>query len=40
MYLHLGPYSRRVIAAIDKRIEADVVTPLARAAMADTGATA
>ena len=25
MYLHLGPFSRRVIAAIDRRIEADVV---------------
>ena len=40
MYLHLGPYSRQVIAAIDRRIEADVVAPLARAAMADVGATA
>jgi hypothetical protein len=40
MYLHLGPYSRQVIAAIDRRIEADVVAPLARAAMADAGATA
>ncbi len=27
MYLHLGPFSRRVIAAIDRRIEGDVVAP-------------
>src|SRR5215475_13798623 len=27
MYLHLGPFSRQVIAAIDRRIEADVVAP-------------
>lgn len=40
MYLHLGPFSRRVIAEIDRRIEADVVAPLAPVAMADTGATA
>jgi len=40
MYLHLGPYSRQVIAAIDRRIEADVVAPLARATMASAGATA
>ena len=26
MYLHLGPFSRRVIAEIDRRIDADVAT--------------
>jgi NADH:ubiquinone oxidoreductase subunit H len=40
MYLHLGPYSRRVIAAIDRRIEGDVVAPFGPVAMADLGATA
>ena len=40
MYLHLGPFSRRVIAAIDRRIEADVVAHPGPVAMADTGATA
>jgi hypothetical protein len=29
MYLHLGPFSRRVIAAIDRRIEGDIVAPRA-----------
>ena len=27
MYLHLGPFSRRVIAEIDRRIDADVTAP-------------
>jgi len=27
MYLHLGPFSRRVIAEIDRRIDADVAAP-------------
>jgi hypothetical protein len=27
MYLHLGPFSRRVIAAIDRRIEGDMLRP-------------
>ena len=40
MYLHLGPFSRRVIAAIDRRIEAEVVAPRGSVAMADAGATA
>jgi hypothetical protein len=40
MYLHLGPFSRRVIAEIDRRIEEDVVAPLRPVAMADVGATA
>jgi radical SAM superfamily enzyme YgiQ (UPF0313 family) len=35
MYLHLGPFSRRVIAAIDRRIERDVVAPLRPVAMTD-----
>ena len=29
MYLHLGPFSRRVIAEIDRRIDADVAAPRA-----------
>ncbi|MGC1705545.1 MAG: B12-binding domain-containing radical SAM protein [Pseudolabrys sp.] len=40
MYLHLGPFSRRVIAAIDRRIEGDIVAPLGPVATADFGATA
>ncbi|HET8544263.1 MAG TPA: DUF4070 domain-containing protein, partial [Pseudolabrys sp.] len=40
MYLHLGPFSRRVIAAIDRRIEAEIVAPRGPAAMADAGASA
>ena len=41
MYLHLGPFSRRVIAAIDRRIERDVVAPIVGpVAIADLGATA
>ncbi|MGC2159335.1 MAG: B12-binding domain-containing radical SAM protein [Pseudolabrys sp.] len=35
MYLHLGPFSRRVIAAIDRRIERDVVAPLRPVTMTD-----
>ncbi|HET7239111.1 MAG TPA: DUF4070 domain-containing protein, partial [Terrimicrobiaceae bacterium] len=40
MYLHLGPFSRQVIAAIDRRIEAEIVAPRGLVAMADAGATA
>ena len=40
MYLHLGPFSRQVIAAIDRRIEAEIVAPRGSVAMADAGATA
>jgi len=40
MYLHLGPFSRRVIAEIDRRIEEDFVAPQRPAAMAGVGATA
>jgi hypothetical protein len=40
MYLHLGPFSRRVIAEIDRRIDADVVAPRWLAAPTDLGTTA